>query len=66
VLGTGFFTVLSHHGFAPALSYTMWWTVGALAIVLVASPLLPARTREPDDASATANADAGRLVVAGG
>jgi hypothetical protein len=44
----------------------MWWTVGALAIVLVASPLLPARTREPDDASATANADAGRLVVAGG
>jgi EmrB/QacA subfamily drug resistance transporter len=48
VLGTIFFTTLSHHGFAPALERTMWWAVGALAIVLVASPLLPARARQTD------------------
>ena len=55
VLGTIFFSVLSHHGFAPALERTMWWTAGALAIVLAASPLLPARARAfeatPDSSS---------------
>jgi EmrB/QacA subfamily drug resistance transporter len=68
VLGTVFFTVLSHHGFAPALARTMWWTVGALVIVLAASPLLPARAREPDEAVAVdgADADAGAFAVAGG
>jgi MFS family permease len=68
VLGTVFFSVLAHHGFAPALARTMWWTVGALAIVLLASPLLPARAREPDEALAepAPQADAGRLVAAGG
>lgn len=45
VLGTIFFTTLSHQGFAPALRHAMWWAVGGLAIVLIASPLLPARAR---------------------
>ncbi len=66
VLGTVFFSVLSHHGFAPALARVMWWTVGALAIVLVVSPLLPARAREPDGAAESCAEDAGRLVAAGG
>lgn len=60
VLGTVFFTVLSQHGFAPALQRGMWWTAGSLMIVLIVSPLLPARAREgepapgvqPDDAAA--------------
>lgn len=51
VLGTVFFTILSHHGFAPALQSSMWWTVGALAIVLIATPLLPARARPPEQAA---------------
>ena len=51
VLGTIFFTTLSHHGFAPALQHAMWWSVGALVIVLVASPLLPARARPPEHAA---------------
>jgi EmrB/QacA subfamily drug resistance transporter len=51
VLGTIFFTTLSHHGFAPALERTMWWSAGALAIVLLASPLLPARARPQEDAA---------------
>jgi EmrB/QacA subfamily drug resistance transporter len=51
VLGTIFFTTLSHHGFAPALERAMWWAVGALIIVLIASPLLPARARPPEQAA---------------
>jgi MFS family permease len=50
-LGTIFFTTLSHHGFAPALERAMWWAVGALIIVLIASPLLPARARPPEQAA---------------
>ncbi len=66
VLGTVFFSVLSHHGFAPALERVMWWTVGTLAIVLIASPLLPARARAPESTPAESpDADAGRLVAAG-
>jgi EmrB/QacA subfamily drug resistance transporter len=63
VLGTVFFTTLSRHGFAPALQHAMWWAVGALVIVLIASPLLPARARPPEEAafanSGTANAGGG-------
>ncbi|MGI8558336.1 MAG: hypothetical protein ACR2ND_08500, partial [Solirubrobacteraceae bacterium] len=40
-LGTVFFTVLSHEGFAPALRHAMWWQVGLLGVTLVISPLLP-------------------------
>ncbi|HWD84503.1 MAG TPA: MFS transporter [Solirubrobacteraceae bacterium] len=45
VLGTVFFSVLSHHGFAVALRETIWWQVAGLGLVLVVSPLLPARAR---------------------
>ena len=51
VLGTIFFTTLSHHGFAPALQRAMWWAAGTLATVLIASPLLPARARETNPAA---------------
>lgn len=51
VLGTIFFATLAHHGFAPALQHAMWWAVGALVIVLIASPLLPARARPPEQAA---------------
>jgi EmrB/QacA subfamily drug resistance transporter len=51
VLGTVFFSTLSRHGFAPALQQAMWWAVGALAIVLLASPLLPARARPSEQAA---------------
>ena len=46
VLGTVFFTVLSHEGFAAALAHTLWWEVGGLGLLLLVSPLLPARARE--------------------
>ena len=41
VLGTIFFTVLEHEGFAPALTHTMWWQVvvlGAMLALLAAAP----------------------------
>ncbi len=41
VLGTVFFSALTHVGFAGALHRTMWWTVGTSAIVLLLTPLLP-------------------------
>ena len=50
VLGTIFFTVLGHEGFAPALTHTIWWQVGLLGAMLALSPLLPARAREPEPA----------------
>jgi EmrB/QacA subfamily drug resistance transporter len=59
VLGTVFFTTLSHHGFAPALQHAMWWAVGGLAIVLIASPLLPARARPPEQAASASSGAAG-------
>lgn len=49
VLGTIFFTVLRHHGFAPALTRILWCQVGALALTLALSPLLPLQGR-PEDA----------------
>jgi MFS family permease len=54
VLGTIFFTVLGHEGFAPALTHTMWWQVVTLAVMLALSPLLPARAREPQAAAVDA------------
>jgi cytochrome c biogenesis protein CcdA len=45
VLGTIFFSVLHRQGFAPALRDTLWWEVVGLAMMLVVSPLLPARPR---------------------
>jgi EmrB/QacA subfamily drug resistance transporter len=58
VLGTVFFSTLSHHGFAPALEHAMWWAVGALAIVLIASLLLPPRARESGSAPETDSSSA--------
>jgi MFS family permease len=46
VLGTIFFTVLRHQGFAAALRHTMWWQVGLMGLMLAISPLLPRRARE--------------------
>ncbi len=51
VLGTIFFTTLAQHGFAPALQHAMWSAAGALAIVLIASPLLPVRARPAEQAA---------------
>jgi EmrB/QacA subfamily drug resistance transporter len=64
VLGTIFFTTLSHDGFAPALQHAMWWAVGGLAIVLIASPLLPARARPPEQAAFTSSATSGASQAA--
>jgi hypothetical protein len=63
VLGTIFFTTLTHSGFAPALRDSMWWEVGVLALMLVVTPLLPRSARLPDAAEA---AGAGVGVGAGG
>jgi EmrB/QacA subfamily drug resistance transporter len=41
VLGTVFFTVASHGDFVGALQRVMWWELGLLALVLLASTLLP-------------------------
>jgi EmrB/QacA subfamily drug resistance transporter len=57
VLGTIFFSVLAHHGFADALRNTIWWQVGLLVALLVISPLLPARSRPLDEADPAAVAD---------
>jgi MFS family permease len=54
VLGTIFFSVLRHHGFAAALRDTMWWEVGALGLMLLVSPLLPARARPAVEAATLA------------
>jgi EmrB/QacA subfamily drug resistance transporter len=45
VLGTVFFTVLGHNGFAAALRTALWWEVGCLGLMLLISPLLPARAQ---------------------
>jgi MFS family permease len=57
VLGTIFFTVLEHHGFAPALTHTIWWQVGLLAAMLLLSPMLPRRARQPEPAVEAASDD---------
>jgi EmrB/QacA subfamily drug resistance transporter len=58
VLGTVFFTVLQHQGFAAALQHTLWWDVGGLGLLLLVSPLLPRRARE--EGVAEAHADPGK------
>lgn len=50
VLGTIFFSVLPHEGFAAALRHTLWWEVAGLGAMLLVSPLLPARAARPDAA----------------
>jgi EmrB/QacA subfamily drug resistance transporter len=50
VLGTVFFTVLRHDGFAPALQRVLWWEVGLLALLLLVTPLLPRRARQGGEA----------------
>ncbi len=54
VLGSVFFSALSHHGFAVALRDTIWWQVAGLGLVLVVSPLLPRRARPVEVADVTA------------
>jgi EmrB/QacA subfamily drug resistance transporter len=56
VLGTVFFSVLSHAGFAAALRRTLWWEVGVMVAVLALTPLLPraARPSELTDSPAPA------------
>lgn len=51
VLGTVFFSVLGHHGFATALTHTLWWQVGLLVAMLLITPLLPRRPRNNELAS---------------
>jgi EmrB/QacA subfamily drug resistance transporter len=58
VLGTIFFAVLGHEGFAAALRHTIWWDVVGLGVMLVLTPLLPARARPataPEGAAPTAS-----------
>ncbi len=57
VLGTVFFAALPGAGFGGALRDALWWQVAALGVVLVLSPLLPARAR-PEGAAAGAVAAA--------
>ncbi len=61
VLGTIFFSVLRHDGFAAALRHTMWWQVGVLGVLLVISPLLPRRAREPGVAAAAGGESTGAV-----
>jgi EmrB/QacA subfamily drug resistance transporter len=49
VLGTIFFTVLRHEGFAAALRHTLWWEVAGLGAMLLVSTLLPAMATPPAD-----------------
>ena len=54
VLGTVFFSALRDVGFAAALKQTIWWEVGALGLLLLVSPLLPARARLAPETAAPA------------
>ena len=56
VLGTIFFSVLSHGSFAGALRNTLWWEVAGLGAMLLVSPLLPARAARPAADTATSPA----------
>jgi EmrB/QacA subfamily drug resistance transporter len=60
VLGTVFFSELADGGFAPALQAAMWWAVGALVLVLLASPLLPSRARPAEEVAFAGAADGAR------
>jgi EmrB/QacA subfamily drug resistance transporter len=50
VLGSVFFSVLSHDGFAAALRDTLWWEVVSLGAMLLVSPLLPGTAVPPGGA----------------
>jgi MFS family permease len=50
VLGTVFFSALRREGFALALRDTIWWQVAGLGLMLLVSPLLPARARPAEGA----------------
>lgn len=50
-LGTLFFSVAGNSGFSEALQRTLWVQIGLLALVVLLSPLLPARAR-PEAAAA--------------
>lgn len=52
VLGTIFFSVLRHAGFANALRHALWSEVGLMVAMLVISPLLPRQVRSTQPASA--------------
>ncbi len=55
LLGTIFFSVPGHEGFAAALRHTIWWQIGAMTLLLALTPLLPRRAR-PSEAPAPAGA----------
>ncbi|HWH12466.1 MAG TPA: MFS transporter [Solirubrobacteraceae bacterium] len=54
VLGTVFFTAVSHGGFGSGLERTLWWQLGLTTAMLAASTLLPKWARDPADALAGA------------
>ena len=63
VLGTIFFAVLRHQGFAAALRHTIWWDVVGLAVMLLLTPLLPSHARPapaPDGAPQAASSSGPR------
>ncbi len=62
VLGTIFFTVLRHQGFAAALRHTMWWQVGLMGLALAISPLLPRRARDPAHVAQVLGGDEGEAA----
>jgi EmrB/QacA subfamily drug resistance transporter len=45
LLGTVFFSAVTHAGFAAALRRTLWWEVGLLTNLLLVTPLLPRQAR---------------------
>jgi EmrB/QacA subfamily drug resistance transporter len=51
VLGTVFFTAAAHGDLNASLERTLWWQIGLLAAMLLASPLLPRRARPPESAA---------------
>jgi EmrB/QacA subfamily drug resistance transporter len=55
IIGTIFFTTLPQQRFAPALQHAMWYAAAGLATVLIASPLLPARARPPEQAASASS-----------
>jgi EmrB/QacA subfamily drug resistance transporter len=50
-LGTVFFSALVHVGFLGALRHLLWWQVGGLVVLLLATPLLPATSRPEGEAA---------------
>ena len=62
VLGSIFFSVLSHEGFAAALRHTMWWQVGVLVALLALSPMLP-RSARPSEIPGVPAGEAAELLA---